>query len=165
MNENNSQEIFKMNLPNSINMERVKAFENYTGRGHSTITFIYGSLASGRAVLAEDIVNQDTIVLDEVAQRYYMYPTSPLCNDAKDKEQLENEIAERMAREAYNFAVQGKDVIVIGVNADKSFEYLNNTLIDVNSKKLYIRSLNKYQLGVDIDLRLIKTEGIKSYHK
>lgn len=160
MSEENNITDFKMILPYTGNIDRVKAFENYTEKGTATITFIAGSRGTGKSLLANDMLCNDPIILDEAAQRYYMYPDLNPLNETND-----DEIAIRMAREAYNFAVQGKDVVVIAEKANQSYEYLNNTLEELRTKKIYLRCKNKYQLGVDITLRLVKTEGIRTYYK
>lgn len=154
------QENFKMILPSTGNLSRIKAFENYTEKNKVSITCIFGPKGTGKSLLIEDMLCNDPIILDEAAQRYYMYPD---LNPLNDNDNHDIELAIRMAREAYYFAEQGKNVIICAENADKSYEYLTNTLEEIRAKKIHLR--NKYTQGVDICLRLIETHNIKTYNK
>lgn len=154
-----SENVFGEPLKKIGNFDRIKAFEDIEETGKATIYCIYGSYGSGKSRLVSRMYcsKDNPIILDGDSFRYYV--NNHLIID--DNDNVENAI--NMGRVALYFAMQGKDVIVDAVRGDMAYQYLVKTLQDIADTKTPLK--NRYEQGVDIDVQLIKTEGVSIFNK
>lgn len=155
----NVKNVFGEPLKKFGNFDRIKVFEDLHETGKATIYCIYGTYGSGKSRLVNRMYCSDNnpIILDGDSFRYYVN-NHLICDDDSNVENAVN-----MARVALYFAMQGEDVILDAVRGDMAYQYLVNTLQDIANNKTPLK--NRYEQGIDIDIQLIKTEGVKIFNK